>query len=106
MTKNVNKNIGLSYKGDNKLPAIVFKGNGIYADFYEAEFRKNKASYKVIKDEELLDKLSKLPVESEISPDLYELVAILLVHVYSLEIKIRGLETDGSTQHNNNKYSV
>lgn len=97
MTKKVNKNIGLSCKGDNKLPAIVFKGSGIYADFYEVEFKKNKAQYKIIQDEELLNKLSKLPVESEISPDLYELVAILLVHVYSLEIKIKGLKTDGST---------
>lgn len=96
MTKKVNKNIGLSYKGDNKLPAIVFKGNGIYAEFYEAEFKKNKAHYKIIQDEELLDKLSKLPVESDISPDLYELVAILLVHIYSLETHIMRLN-NGST---------
>lgn len=95
MTKNINKNVGLSFKGNDKLPAVVFKGNGIYADFYEAEFKKNKAHYKVIQDKELLEKLSKLPVESDISPDLYELVAILLVHVYSLEIKIKRLN-DGS----------
>lgn len=95
MTKKINKNIGLAYKADNKLPAIVFKGNGVYADFYEAEFKKNKAQYKIIQDKELLEKLSKLPVESDISPDLYELVAILLVHVYSLETKMKRLN-DGS----------
>lgn len=90
MSDRVNKNVGLTYKPGNKLPAIVFKGNGVYADFYEKEFRKNKPAHKIVEDKELLDKLSKLPVESEISPDLYELVAILLVHVYSLDIKIKG----------------
>lgn len=88
MRDKINKNVGLAYKPNNKLPAIVFKGNGLYADYYEKEFKKNKPTYKIVKDKELLDKLSKLPVESEISPDLYELVAILLVHVYSLEIII------------------
>lgn len=90
MNKKINKNIGLSYKGDTKLPSIVFKGTGAYADFYESEFKKNKASFRIVQDELLLEKLSHLPVESEISPDLYELVALLLIHVYSLEIKIRG----------------
>lgn len=89
MSDKINKNVGLAYKPGNKLPAILFKGNGVYADFYEKEFKKNKPVYKIVKDKELLDKLSKLPVESEISPDLYELVAILLVHVYSFEIRIR-----------------
>jgi type III secretion system FlhB-like substrate exporter len=88
MTNKIKKILGLSYKA-NKLPAIVFKGNGIYADYYEKEFKKNKPSYRIVQNEALLDKLSQLPVESEISPDLYELVAILLVHVYSLEIKVK-----------------
>ena len=88
MSDKINKNVGLTYKPGNKLPAIVFKGSGAYADFYEKEFKKNKPAFKIVKDKVLLDKLSKLPVESEISPDLYELVAILLVHVYSLEITI------------------
>lgn len=91
MNKKINKNIGLSYKAGGHLPAIVFKGNGVYADLYENEFKKNKAAHRIIQDEVLLNKLSQLPIDSGISPDLYELVAILLVHVYSLEIKIKDL---------------
>jgi type III secretion system FlhB-like substrate exporter len=106
MTKEINKNVGLIYKGSSSLPSIVFKGSGVYADYYEKEFKKNKSSYRIVQDKDLLEKLSKLPVESEISPDLYELVAILLVHVYSMEIKMKGIKTDGSAKSNNNKYSI
>jgi len=71
----------------NKLPSVVFKGHGVYADFYEKEFKKHKPKSSIVNDKELLEKLSKLPIGSEISPNLYHLIAILLVYVYSLEKK-------------------
>lgn len=90
MSVKINKNVGLTFKGDGRVPSIAFKGNGVYADYFEQEFKKNKSSSKIVKDEVLLEKLFKLPAEAEISTDLYELVAILLVHVYSLEKKLKG----------------
>ncbi|MFV1922195.1 MAG: hypothetical protein ACMZ63_06305 [Methylotenera sp.] len=90
------QNIGLIFDAENQVPRIAFKGNGLYADYIEKEFRKNKSPERVVRDEELLSKLSKLPVESEISTDLYGLVAILLIHVYSLEVTIkRSNKKDG-----------
>lgn len=106
MNKKIKKNLGLSYKSANQLPAVVFKGSGIYADYYEEQFKKKHPVHKIVRDEVLLDKLSKLPVESEISPDLYELVAILLIHVYSLETKIKESNSNGSNYSDNYEYSV
>ena len=98
MTTKRKQNIGLIFNGENQVPRIAFKGNGVYAEYFEKEFRKNKSPERVVKDEELLNKLSKLPVESEISSDLYGLVAILLIHVYSIEATIkRAKKKDGPT---------
>ncbi|EUJ10313.1 uncharacterized protein, cytoplasmic domain of flagellar protein FhlB like protein [Methylophilaceae bacterium 11] len=79
------QNLGLAVGKGTQLPAVVFKGYGAYADFYEKEFKRIKPQSRIVKDKELLEKLAKLPVNSDISPDLYQLVAILLVYVYSLE---------------------
>jgi type III secretion system FlhB-like substrate exporter len=83
MKRERKKNLGLAIKPESRLPYVVFKGYGVYADYYEKEFKKKKAASRVVRDRELLEKLAKLPVKSEISPDLYEVVAILLIYVYS-----------------------
>lgn len=97
MNEKPNANVGLSFKADGKLPAVIFKGRGIYADFYEKEFRRTHAIPRVVKNPELVEKLSKLPIQSDISPDLYGLLAIFLIHVYSLEAKIKETQLGKST---------
>lgn len=85
------KIVGISYdKSRDGLPKVMLKGVGPIAERLETEFRKTAASHRVIEDKDLLEKLFRVPMESEISPDLYELVAILLVHVYGIEAKLKG----------------
>lgn len=96
MKNKQNKNIGLQYKGEGDLPKVVFKGYGYYADHYEKEFKRYKAPSRIVKDEVLREKLANLPLNSEITSDLYGLIAILLIHVYSLEATtIRADKNDG-----------
>lgn len=88
----IKKVVGLSYNDAGRLPSIVLKGVGNAAENIEAVFGKLNEPYRIVEDKELLDKLFRLPTESEISADLYELVAILLVHVYAIEAKLKGLK--------------
>lgn len=85
------KVVGLSFEKGQGLPRVVLKGVGPAAELIEAEFKQSHEAHRVIEDATLLDKLFRLPTESEISPDLYELVAILLVHVYAVEEKLKEL---------------
>lgn len=92
------KVVGISYdKNAGGLPKVLLKGVGPIAEHLEAEFKKTKPSHRVIENKDLLEKLFRLPMESEISPDLYELVAILLVHVYAVEAKLREGVNSGSS---------
>lgn len=85
------KVVGLSYDQDLGLPKVVLKGVGNVAEQIEREFGKINGSHRIVEDTELLDKLFRLPTDSEISADLYELVAILLVHVYAIEQRIKEM---------------
>ena len=42
----------------------------------------------------MLDKLYRLPIDAEIGPDLFHVVAILLSHVFSIEEKLRESKHD------------
>lgn len=79
------KVVALSFAENTLLPQIVFNESGMYAANFEAEFRKGHSDNRVIKDPELLERLAVLPVNTAISPDLYQLVAMLIVHVFSVE---------------------
>ena len=72
----------------------MLKGVGPTANIIKKEFTKKNESYRIVEDKELVGKLFRLPTESEISPDLYELVALLLVHVYRIEAKLKGVGND------------
>lgn len=84
------KVVGLAYDQGQGLPRIVLKGVGPVAERIESDFESLNDSYWIVEDADLLDRLFRLPTDSEISPDLYELVAILLVHVYAIESKLKG----------------
>ncbi len=90
MTENkpFQKVVGLQYEPGDGLPKVIVKGSGKIA---EKILQKEtlRRSPKVFKNEELVDRLFRLPVDAEISRDTFQLVAILLAHVFSIEEKLK-----------------
>lgn len=82
------KVVGLQYEPGVGLPQVILKGSGYLA---EEILRQRNAvdGPRVIKDKELLDKLYRLPIDAEIGPDLFHLVAVLLAHVFAVEQKMK-----------------
>jgi len=87
----IKKVVGLSYNADDGLPRVILKASGEMAQQVEQEFGRHKPAHRLIEDEALATSLFRLPLESDISPDLYQLVALLLVHVYSVEAKLKDI---------------
>jgi type III secretion system FlhB-like substrate exporter len=81
--------IGLQYDPEKGgLPQIVVKGAGYMAD----EILKRRdwlREQPVVRDPQLIEQLFKLPVDARIGPELFQLVATLLVHVFAIEGKLR-----------------
>lgn len=88
-TPKVDKVVGLKYGPNLGLPEVIVKGQGALADEIINKGNKIKGRPFVIQDEELVEKLYSLPIGSNIQPELFELVAAVLVHVYSVEEKLR-----------------
>lgn len=86
------KVVGIAYDPAKGLPRIVLKGTGNLAEIIEHQFGESNESHRIVEDAELLDRLFRLPTDSEISPDLYELVAILLTHVFAVEAKLKEMK--------------
>ena len=78
------KIVGLKYEHGEGLPQLILKGQGILA---EEILRKRQFgnAIPVVKDKELLEKLYRLPIDSEISPDLFKIVAVMLAHVFAID---------------------
>jgi type III secretion system FlhB-like substrate exporter len=85
--------VGLSHGTDSELalPRVVFKGAGPIADHLLENFARQRGRQRVVRDDALLDRLFRLPTEAAISPDLYPLVASLLVHVFAVEARMRNV---------------
>lgn len=84
----IKKIVGLQYKKGEGLPKVIVKGQGYIAD----EIIKRRSISNpppLVRDKHLAQQLYKLPIDGEITRDLFELVAILLVHVYSVEEKMK-----------------
>lgn len=81
--------VGLAYEPGQRLPQVVLKGVGPTAEFIEREFLRQRPAHRLIENEELANSLFRLPMDSEISPDLYELVALILVHIFAVEAKLK-----------------
>lgn len=83
------KVVGLQYDPQrDALPKIILKGSGRIADEI-LQSRNSLNSHKVVEDAELVNQLFKLPIDAEITPDLYEIVAIVLGHVFSINHKLK-----------------
>ena len=80
--------IALEYDPNNdNAPKVVASGQGIRADKIVETAKENKVP--VHKDSKLADTLSRLEVGQEIPPELYEVVAEILVFVDAMD-KIRA----------------
>ncbi len=80
--------VGLRYEPGEGLPQVILKGAGPLAE--EVLRRRNpRTGPQVVKNSELLDQLYRLPIDAEIGPDLYHLVAMLLAHVFAIEEKLK-----------------
>ena len=80
--------IGLRYKPEEGLPQVVVKGAGQMAE----EILKRRDwlhEQPVVRDPELVNQLYKLPVDARIGPELFQLVATLLIHVFAIEEKLK-----------------
>jgi flagellar biosynthesis protein len=87
-TETPKKVVGLQYEPGKGLPQVILKGSGYLAE----EILRRRDPVKgpqVIQDKQLLDKLYRLPIDAEIGPDLFHVVAILLSHVFAIEEKLR-----------------
>lgn len=79
--------IALSYNPGNEAPQIVATGTGIIAEKIIEKAKENDVP--LYKDNELADTLSRLEIGEMIPPELYSVVAEILVFVDKLD-KIKG----------------
>ena len=83
----MDKVVGLRYREEEGLPKVILKGSGYIADDILATGKSIKKGPLIVKNKELADQLYRLPVDTEIKPELFEVVATVLAHLYSLESK-------------------
>lgn len=91
MIKKKNKQaIALEYNpNEDAAPKVIASGQGVLAERILEEAKKNKVP--VHKDSKLADTLSRLEIGQEIPPELYEVVAEILVFVDAMDkIKAKG----------------
>ncbi|MCU7815194.1 MAG: EscU/YscU/HrcU family type III secretion system export apparatus switch protein [Candidatus Thiodiazotropha sp. (ex Rostrolucina anterorostrata)] len=82
--KGPSKVVGLKYEPQQGLPKVILKGSGKLAEEIITA-GKQMDGPSLVKDERLLEALYRLPIEGEIGPELFELVAALLVHVFAID---------------------
>lgn len=78
--------VGIKYEPGKGLPRVILKGSGEQArEIFE--YGKRLRGPPLVENKKLLEQLYRLPIDAEIGPELYKLVAALLVHVYAVEDK-------------------
>jgi type III secretion system FlhB-like substrate exporter len=85
--------IGLAYEQGHGVPQVVLKAAGASAEELLWKVRRG-AGTPIVEDAALLDRLYRLPVDGDIPRDLFELVAIVLVHLAAIDAEIRNETTD------------
>jgi type III secretion system FlhB-like substrate exporter len=76
--------VGLKYEPGQGPPQVLLKGAGKTAE-QVIDRARQLSGHKIVEDEKLLEQLFRLPVEAPIDTDLFQLVAVLLVHVFTLD---------------------
>jgi flagellar biosynthesis protein len=79
--------VALSYEPDEDAPKVIAAGKGYLAE--RIIERAKEAEIPLHKDEKLAESLSKLELGSNIPPELYEVVAEILVFVDKMD-RIKG----------------
>lgn len=83
--------VGLKYDVGERLPQVILKGSGKIADEILRK-RDLVTGPPVIKDAQLAQQLYRLPMDAEIGPELFHLVATLLAHVFAVDAALKGKE--------------
>ncbi|WP_340024130.1 EscU/YscU/HrcU family type III secretion system export apparatus switch protein [Paenibacillus sp. FSL K6-1096] len=79
--QNLKKAVALKYvPGQTEAPVVVAKGHGAVADIILQKAKENGVA--VQEDAALVEVLSKLDLDQQIPPQLYQLVAEILSYVY------------------------
>jgi len=81
--KKIKSAIALEYDPEKEAPVVIASGRGIIAERIIEKAKENKVP--VHKDDKLADTLSKLEIGDMIPPELYEVVAEILVFVDSMD---------------------
>jgi len=82
------KVVGIAYEPGKGLPRVVVKGSGPMAEQVLRE-HDPAAGPLLVKDPQLLQQLYRLPMDAEIGPELFQLVAALLAHVFAVEQRLK-----------------
>ena len=85
--KNVKQAIALEYHPNDEAPKVIASGRGVVAERILEKAK--EADVPVHRDDKLADTLSKLEIGDMIPPELYEVVAEILVFVDAMD-KIRA----------------
>ena len=83
------KAAALSYKKSDNAPKLVAKGAGEIAERI-IQIAKEEG-IEIVEDRALVEVLSKLELESEIPPELYEAVAKILAYIYRKKKSYKGV---------------
>lgn len=81
--KKVKQAIALEYDPDNEAPVVIASGKGALADRIIEKAK--EAAVPVHRDDKLAETLSRLDIGEAIPPELYEVVAEILVFVDSMD---------------------
>lgn len=81
--------VGLKYDVGQGLPQVILKGSGPMAE-HILHSRPLVGGPLVVKDANLAQQLYRLPIDAQIGPELFHLVAALLAHVFAIEAKLKG----------------
>jgi type III secretion system FlhB-like substrate exporter len=82
--------VGLKYEPAEGLPQLIFKASGDAAEEVLLRRRHSAHAAPVMRNETLLEQLYRLPVDGRIGPELYRAVAVLLAHVFEVEMQLKG----------------
>ena len=80
--------VGLKYDPGEGLPQVILKGAGPLAEEILKQ-RRARAGAQVVRNEALLQSLYRLPLDAQIGPELFHVVAVILAHVFALESQLR-----------------
>lgn len=82
------KIVGLKYEMGEGLPTVVVKASGKSVDDI-LRARSLTSGPPVVKDQQLAEQLYRLPMDGQIGPELFQLVAALLAHVFAIEESLK-----------------